>query len=143
MMGMLVVLVPWNGTSEGDVFSNTVFPYMVYVVPNALFPLMTYFLWMRFSIYKTYLTLYMAGKTIFVVSVVGWCIFSFYSIIRYLITETAGIVTTGVVLVMAVADILSILGGLLLQKKLNRLEALEPTMIVSNLENQSSENGDL
>jgi len=48
--------------------SGGFFPCNVYLSSNALFPLMALFLWLKPEEYRGYLTLYMAGKAIAVVS---------------------------------------------------------------------------
>ena len=53
------------------------FPYLVYMSSNALFPLICFFLLLRPGEYRNYLPLYMAGKTIAVVLFYVWFVFSF------------------------------------------------------------------
>ena len=48
------------------------FPYLVYLSPNALFPLMALFIWLSPGEYRNYLSLYMAGKIIMVVLFFVW-----------------------------------------------------------------------
>ena len=50
------------------------FSWLVYAAPNALFPLMTLFLWLDTSRYGAYLPLLLAGKCIGVFSLLGWSI---------------------------------------------------------------------
>ncbi|MDR2393893.1 MAG: hypothetical protein LBD93_07045 [Treponema sp.] len=122
LLGAFTVLGPLYEISGGGVFSNRLFPYVVYVVPNALFPLMTYFLWIRLSLYRSYIPLYIAGKTITLVSLMGWVFFSFQGIIAALNRGTRGIL--GFTLLLIVADIFSVLGGALLQTKISRMNRL-------------------
>jgi hypothetical protein len=127
MIGIFAVFRPWQGIAGSGAFVESLFPYVIYVVPNALFPLMTYFLWIRFSLYKAYLALYIAGKTIVVVSIIGWSVFSFQSIITSNSMEwTSVLIVAGVTLLLAVTDAFSIFGGLALQTKLNRLKTQAP-----------------
>jgi hypothetical protein len=55
---------------------DSAFPWLLYVVPNALFPLIALFLWLDFSRYAVYLPLYLAGKCVGIFSIVGWLIAS-------------------------------------------------------------------
>lgn len=119
LLGVLAVLGPLHGISEGGGFTNRFFPYVVYVVPNALFPLMTYFLWIRLSLYRSYVPLYIAGKTITLVALIGWVVFSFRGIIAALNIGARGIL--GFILLLTAADIFSVLGGVLLQTKISRM----------------------
>jgi hypothetical protein len=90
------------------------FPFPLYIVPNALFPLMAFFLLLDFFYYIPYLSLYMAGKTIAVVSIIGW------------ITYVTGApmfnaIIIGASLFIALFDALSLLGGRMIQKKYKQL----------------------
>jgi hypothetical protein len=99
------------------------FPYMVYVVPNALFPLMTLFLWLRLELYRPYLALYAAGKTIAVVSAVVWVVFSVQTILGSLyIGGMEGLIVLGVVLFLIFADLFSLLGVWFLRGRLREAE---------------------
>lgn len=118
LLSVLAVLGPSYGISGGGGLINRLFPYVVYVVPNALFPLMTYFLWIRLSLYQSYVPLYIAGKTIALVALMGWVIFSFRSIIAALNIGARGIL--GFILLLTAADIFSVVGGVLLQTKISR-----------------------
>ncbi|MHB9292163.1 hypothetical protein Holit_01252 [Hollandina sp. SP2] len=120
LLGVFAVLGPLQEISGG--FTNRLFPYVVYMVPNALFPLMTYFLWIRLSLYRSYVPLYIAGKTITLVSLIGWAVFSFRGIIAALNIGARGIL--GFILLLTAADIFSVLGGVLLQTKISRMNRL-------------------
>jgi hypothetical protein len=52
------------------------FPYLPYLSSNALFPLITLFVWLRPELYGNYLNLYMAGKVIGAISFFAWEIFT-------------------------------------------------------------------
>jgi hypothetical protein len=118
LIALFVVVHPLHETA-----AEGIFPYTVYVVPNALFPLMTYFLWIRLSVYKPYIALYMAGKTIGLVSIIGGCIFSFPALIHVpSIALTMDRLIAGVVLIVAALDGLTIFSGLMLNSKLKKLE---------------------
>jgi hypothetical protein len=103
------------------------FPYLVYAVPNALFPLMALFLWFRLEAYQPYLPLYMAGKTIVVVSAVVWLVFSFRVIPELL--YSGGIQTLmslGTVCLLVFTDLFSILGTWFLRSRLKGTEIPAP-----------------
>ncbi|MDR2072923.1 MAG: hypothetical protein LBP60_05785 [Spirochaetaceae bacterium] len=53
------------------------FPYMTLAAPNALFPLMSFFLLFRFEISRPYLPLYISGKTLGLLSILLWLFFLF------------------------------------------------------------------
>ncbi|MDR1210666.1 MAG: hypothetical protein LBK40_00385, partial [Spirochaetaceae bacterium] len=48
------------------------FPYIVYAAPNCLFPLMALFIVLRAGEYRVFLPLYMAGKAVGVMALIGW-----------------------------------------------------------------------
>jgi hypothetical protein len=52
------------------------FPWLAYTASNALFPLMTLFLWVNMAKYGAYLPLFLAGKFIGSFSITGWVIIS-------------------------------------------------------------------
>ena len=66
MVAMIFLAVP----EEGEY--GSFFPYMVFLSPNALFPLMSLFIWLNPSDYGKFLNLYMAGKIINVVLFFTW-----------------------------------------------------------------------
>ena len=107
------------------------FPYFVYLSANALFPLMALFVWLRPEEYRNYLTLYMAGKIIAVVSFYAWEIFSSRefpgaeNVVRSL-------VLLGGSVFLSLADILSVWGAWTLKKKYRRAEAAAPPAEVSD-----------
>jgi hypothetical protein len=124
LLGVFAVLGPLHGISGGGGFTNRLFPYVVYVVPNALFPLMTYFVWIRLSLYQSYVPLYIAGKTITLVAVIGWSVFCFSRIVAALSIGARGMGILGLILLLTATDGLSVLGGLLLQTKISRMNRL-------------------
>jgi hypothetical protein len=118
LIGVITVFFPLN-----EILSSGSFPYLLYVVPNALFPLMACFLWLQLASYKPYISLYMAGKTIAVASLVVWYVFSFRALATEALLEMLGsMVLLGVTLFLLVADALSVLGMRLLQNRLRLLE---------------------
>ncbi|MDR0689421.1 MAG: hypothetical protein LBG08_04015 [Spirochaetaceae bacterium] len=120
MLELLIAVLPLGNTSTASWF-----PYLVYVVPNALFPLMGFFLLIRPREYKAYISLYLAGKTIVIVSIFGWTIFSFKSIFTSTVSSQEFITILGFVLGLTILDMGSLLGSSLLKNKINRLAAPE------------------
>jgi hypothetical protein len=109
------VFLPLEGAVKGGIF-----PFLVYVTPNALFPLMTLFMWLRPQDYRNYLPLYMAGKVIAVAAFYGWGIFA----LRLPALERLGaanwaeaLVLFGGSFVLNLFDIFSVLGNWVLIKK--------------------------
>jgi hypothetical protein len=95
----------------------------VYVTPNALFPLIALFLWLRLEEFKAYLPLYLAGKVIALVAFYAWAIFSFRPALgQAFLGMGAGSVVQGIVLlsgsfILSLGDLLSIFGSWLLFNK--------------------------
>jgi hypothetical protein len=111
---------PLEGAVKGEVF-----PFLVYVTPNALFPLMTLFMWLKPADYRNYLPLYMAGKVITAAAFYGWGIFA----LRSSALEHLGmanwvetLVLFGGSFVLNLFDVFSVLGSWVLFKKINRTE---------------------
>ena len=57
------------------------FPSLVYAAPNAIFPLMGFFLLIRPGEYRPFTQLYLAGKTVSLAAALGWFLFSFQALI--------------------------------------------------------------
>ncbi|MCL2092847.1 MAG: hypothetical protein FWH12_01510 [Treponema sp.] len=82
----------------------------IYLSANALFPLMILFVWVNPREYRPYLSLYMAGKLIVLVSFFAWELFSagnfsgFNAIMRNMVYVAAS-------LILCLADILSVWGA--------------------------------
>jgi hypothetical protein len=117
---LFVVFSPLEGAVKGGVF-----PYLAYMAPNALFPLMTLFMWLRPGDYRNYLPLYMAGKIIVAAAFYGWGFF----VLRTLGLEnfmTANLaevlILFGSSFVLNLLDIFSVFGSWVLAKKINRTE---------------------
>ena len=106
-------------TPEGDLF-GTFFPYIVYLSANALFPLMALFVWLRPEEYRNYLTLYMAGKIIGMVSFLVWEIFGSRKFTG-LENPLHSLVFLGGTVFLNLADTLTVLGAWTLNKN-NRTE---------------------
>jgi hypothetical protein len=104
---------PWGG----------VFPFLVYVTPNALFPLMALFLWVRPGAFGAYAPLYLAGKVIAVIAFYAWGVFVFVPVLGlpFLGLEPgnvrAGLVLLGGSFIVSLGDVVSILAGWLLHTK--------------------------
>jgi hypothetical protein len=115
LAGVFSVLRPGDGAGA--------FPWLVYAAPNALFPLMTLFLWRRFSRYGAYLPLYTAGKCVALAAVFGFCIFSRQDVYTAVYLQDPGILMTlGSLLFLLFGDLFSAAGGLALAKKLQGME---------------------
>jgi hypothetical protein len=111
-------LRPDNGTR--------VFPWLVYTVPNALFPLMALFVWRRFSRYGAYLPLYISGKCITLAAVFGFFLFSRQDLYTAAYLKNQGVLMIiGSLLFLLLGDLFSAAGGLALVKKLRDGEAAE------------------
>jgi hypothetical protein len=114
------VFSPLEGAVKGGIF-----PFLVYVTPNALFPLMTLFMWLRPKDYRNYLPLYMAGKVIAAAAFYGWGIFALSSpaLEPLRIANWAEVfVLSGGSFVLNLFDVFSILGSWVLSRKINRME---------------------
>jgi hypothetical protein len=120
----LAVLFAVFSPLEGAVKSG-VFPYLVYAAPNALFPLMTLFMWLRPKAYRSYLSLYTAGKIIAVAAFYGWGFFALRSPGAENL-RTANLmellILFGSSFVLNLCDILSIFAGWFLARKIKKME---------------------
>ena len=105
------------GLAGGDFF-----PYIVYISSNALFPLMALFMWLRPGEYRNYITLYMAGKIIGVVSFYVWTIFSSREA-PGLENMARVIALFGGSIFVNFADILSVWGAWALKNKYQKAES--------------------
>ena len=98
--------------------------YSVYMSPNALFPLMALFIWLKPEEYANYSTLYIAGKVIALVSFYVWEIFSFREFAR---SEdlVRNIIILGGSALVSLADMLSIWGAWIIGKEHRRAMSTE------------------
>ena len=98
------------------------FPYIVYISSNALFPLMALFVWLKPEKYRNYISLYMAGKIIGVVSFFAWMIFGSRDFpgIEHI---ARSITLLGGSLLINLADVLSVWGAWTLKNKYRRAES--------------------
>ncbi|MDR1566917.1 MAG: hypothetical protein LBS48_06530 [Treponema sp.] len=115
---------PLEGAEKGAVF-----PYLAYAGPNALFPLMTLFLWLRLEEYRSYLPLYLAGKLIALTAFYTWGLFSFVPALGagYFGTGdiTAVVVLLGGSFFLSFGDVFSIFGSWFLLNKMKKMKAAE------------------
>ncbi|MDR2403772.1 MAG: hypothetical protein LBD78_07045 [Spirochaetaceae bacterium] len=124
LIGFWAILLPFLGVDTAE--SGGIFPLLVYTAPNALFPLMTLFLWLRFSAYNPYITLYIAGKIVIVASGLGWLFFVLPGIDR----DQIGRYISGLwVLFLIITDTLSVMGCFLLRNRLNRKDGKLPSSV--------------
>ncbi|MDR1109094.1 MAG: hypothetical protein LBL19_08675 [Spirochaetaceae bacterium] len=121
MLELLITVIPLGEAPEAAWF-----PYLVYAAPNALFPLMGLFLLSRPGEYKSYSSLYMAGKIIVIVSVLGWTIFSFQSILNSAFPAREFMTLLAFLFGLIILDAASLLANSLLSHKLNRNAAELP-----------------
>jgi hypothetical protein len=94
-------------------------PYLVYAASNALYPLMAFFMWFNLSEYRSYVLLYTAGKCIAAAAAAGWVFFFLRNIPAA--AGMGGLPAPLSVLLFAVLDILSILAGILIIGRVNRI----------------------
>jgi hypothetical protein len=130
LAGLFIFFSPLEGANGG------VFPSPAYMTPNALFPLMVLFLWIRPAEFAVYLPLYLAGKVITIIAFYAWSLFSFRPALELpLMGLDRGKVFQGIILlsggfILSLGDMLSIFGGWMLLKKNksgNAPEAVEMT----------------
>jgi hypothetical protein len=112
MTSLLVRFVQPASSPDGGVF-----PYVFYAVPNGLFPLMSFFLCVNLGLYKPFIALYMAGKTLAVVSAFAWLMFSLPRLsVSFFEGSRSTFIVAGAALLLSVGDALSVLGGAALTK---------------------------
>ena len=77
LLVIIIFIVPeGSGFPFGSYESGILFPHVVFLSANSLFPLMALFLWLNLEEHKNYLSLYIAGKIIGTVSFYAWELFS-------------------------------------------------------------------
>ncbi|MDR2068389.1 MAG: hypothetical protein LBP71_00795 [Spirochaetaceae bacterium] len=124
MLELLITVIPLGKTPEASWF-----PYLAYAVPNALFPLMAFFLLIRPGEYRGYVSLYLAGKIIVIVTVIGWILLSLRHIFTSGIPVPEFIRILGLVFCFIVLDTASVVGGSLLKNRLYQKPPPEPEEI--------------
>ena len=71
----LLVLLAFFLKTGPDLRINNL-PFIMYVSPNALFPLMSLFLLIRFTASRAYIPLYMVGKSLCLICAIIWLLFT-------------------------------------------------------------------
>jgi hypothetical protein len=89
--------------------------YVVYMSSNALFPLMALFIWLRPDEYRNYITLYMAGKIVFLVSFYSWEVLTLLGFNRDELVNNFVLFSGGALI--GLADMLSVWGAWAINKK--------------------------
>jgi hypothetical protein len=114
MLELLMLFAP-----PGNMGGAGTFPYLVFAAANALYPLMSLFLWLKFEAYIPYLSLYAAGKFVAVAAALAWFFLSAPELAAYLSPDRAGILAVlAFNLVIVAADTGSACAALLLKKKI-------------------------
>jgi len=88
------------------------FPMLAYASPGVLFPLMALFVWLDAVRYRAFLPLFIAGKCIAIVSLLGWLIFVKHFTMAIMTKGFFGIFTTEWLLLAA--DLFSIAAVMLI-----------------------------
>jgi hypothetical protein len=118
MTSLLTAFLP-PVSSDGGGPADGIFPHVFFAVPNSLFTLMSFFLWLRLDAYKPYIALYMAGKILAVVAVLSWLIFSLPRIAGVLSADSQETFTiVGTALLLSAGDALTVLGGAVLKRRI-------------------------
>ena len=114
--------------SPGVQPSAGLFPYLVYLSSNALFPLIGFLIFLRPVEHRNYLPLYMAGKTIAVVLFYIWAVFTIPFQTGFMTRETyiEGMVLLGGTFFISLGDALSVFGTWIINKNFSRMENPEP-----------------
>ena len=94
----------------GPDFRAVTFPLLMYVSPNALFPIMAFFLFIRFDSFRAYIPLYVTGKVFSLLCVSMWLLFPLRSIFN--VTYIFNVTAPGIVWVVSLgaADLGTIVG---------------------------------
>ena len=133
---LLVVFI--FAASMGNGLNVSGFPYLAYLSSNALFPMMALFIWLRPVEHSNYLSLYMAGKIIALVTFYLWQIFSsrdFWgaeNIIIYALLLWGSVI-------VSLTDMFSLWGAWALRNKLRRASSRGTVRSVDAV--SSTENG--
>jgi hypothetical protein len=106
---VILLFIPLQGSSiSGNL--------PVYISSNALFPLMALFVWLKPEEYSNYLTLYIAGKVIVLVSFIAWQFFSTQDFV-WAGNAVRSILIWGAFILLNLADILSVWGAWIIKDK--------------------------
>jgi hypothetical protein len=94
------------------------FPFLVYATPIALFPLMALFMFLKPREYQPYLVLYLAGKVTAVAAGAGWLFYTYKEVQPALGSDPGyrSLYVAGVILLLVAMDVLSVLGGLIINR---------------------------
>ncbi|MDR1948296.1 MAG: hypothetical protein LBQ38_02785 [Spirochaetaceae bacterium] len=114
LIGFWVILLPFLGSEAAE--AGRAFPILVYAAPNALFPLMALFLWLRFPDHEAYLSLYAAGKVIAVAAGLGWLFLAMPGVEQ---DQLRRYVVGAWIIFLSIADTLSLAGCLLIRHRLD------------------------
>jgi hypothetical protein len=80
LLFLITLLMAYAAANQGAAGffqgSGMIFPYVMYAAPNALFPLMSFFLLIRFTSSRTYIPLYLTGKGLSFFCTFLWLFFS-------------------------------------------------------------------
>jgi hypothetical protein len=131
LAGLFLFFSPLEGAAKGGVF-----PFLAYVTPNALFPLMALFLWVGIGEFEAYLPLYLAGKIIAVIAFYAWGFFSFRPALELpLMGLDRESIAQGIILlsggfVLSLGDVFSIFGGWMLHRRIKPVETPAPAVQV-------------
>jgi hypothetical protein len=95
------------------------FPWITYIAANAFFPIMAFFLWRDYGLYKAYLPMLIAGRCISLFLMIGWT-FSFTDeILLEQMMMSAGMVFTplAAAAILLFGDIFSIICACIIKKQ--------------------------
>jgi hypothetical protein len=113
---MLEVVVLFALPLDGS--EGAVSPLLAYMAPNALFPVMALFFWLRPREHRPYIFLYISGKIVGIMANLGWLAFSYGN--NALNTMAQGDFRSrlflGSAFAMLLFDGFSVLGGFLLNR---------------------------
>jgi hypothetical protein len=87
---------------------NVSFPWLVMVVPGAMFLLIALFLRLNMDRYLVYAPLYLAGKGLSIITTIFWLFFTKSYIINDLLFDRAALyIMAGIILFLLLGDIVS------------------------------------
>ncbi|MDR1144224.1 MAG: hypothetical protein LBK77_08430 [Spirochaetaceae bacterium] len=74
LLFLVILLAAFTGSGPAGLFRSMGrnLPFMMYAAPQALFPLMSFFLLIRLEISKSYIPLYITGKAICILCLTFW-----------------------------------------------------------------------
>jgi hypothetical protein len=105
-------------------------PYLVFTASNALYPLMSLFLWLKLEDHAPYLPLYAAGKIVAVAAALAWLFISAPKLTANLAMDWTGALTVLIFnMVIIAADTGSACGALLLKRTISPAPAKAGTRV--------------